>query len=102
MSFPREMQHFADCVLNDQQPLGTGEDGKAVLEIIFAAYESARTGCKVPLPFTPPSWVHSPIHCWKPWPSPDCPDDLQGDARERKWWWRASHVPQQVIVASHP
>ena len=52
--FPQEMQHFADCVLNDKQPLETGEDGKAVLEIIFAAYESARTGCKVTLPFTPP------------------------------------------------
>ena len=29
----------------------TGEDGKAVMEIIFAAYESAGTGKKVELPF---------------------------------------------------
>src|SRR6267143_1493342 len=49
--FPQEMAHFVDCVQNDKQPLVTGEDGRAVLEVIFAAYESARTGCKVPLPF---------------------------------------------------
>jgi hypothetical protein len=29
----------------------TGEDGRAVLEAIFAAYESAGTGRKVALPF---------------------------------------------------
>lgn len=49
--FPQEMAHFVDCVEHDKQPLVTGEDGRAVLEVIFAAYESARTGCKVPLPF---------------------------------------------------
>ena len=26
--FPQEMQHFVDCVLNHQQPLATGEDGR--------------------------------------------------------------------------
>jgi len=49
--FPQEMEHFVDCVKNDKDPLVTGEDGKAVLEIIFAAYESAGTGKKVELPF---------------------------------------------------
>ena len=39
--FPQEMAHFVDCVQNDRQPLVTGEDGRAVLEVIFAAYESA-------------------------------------------------------------
>ena len=34
-----------------EQPLVTGEDGRAVLEVIFAAYESAGTGRKVALPF---------------------------------------------------
>ncbi|WP_175455236.1 hypothetical protein [Pricia antarctica] len=37
---------------NDREPLVTGEDGKAVLEVIFAAYELAGTGRKVQLPFT--------------------------------------------------
>jgi predicted dehydrogenase len=45
------MAHFVDCVKHDKRPLETGEDGRAVLEIIFAAYESARTGRKVELPF---------------------------------------------------
>jgi predicted dehydrogenase len=48
--FPQEFQHFVDCVLNDEQPLVTGADGKAVLEILFAAYESAGSGRKVTLP----------------------------------------------------
>ena len=49
--FPQEMAHFVDCVQHDKPPLVTGEDGRAVLEAIFAAYESARTGRKVALPF---------------------------------------------------
>jgi len=49
--FPQEMEHFVDCVKNDNRPLETGEDGRAVLEMIFAAYESARTGKKVDMPF---------------------------------------------------
>ena len=36
---------------NGEWGLVTGEDGKAVMEIIFAAYDSAGTGKKVMLPF---------------------------------------------------
>ena len=43
--------------------LETGEDGKATLDIIFAAYESAGTGRKVTLPFTPPAGKR-PIELW--------------------------------------
>jgi predicted dehydrogenase len=49
--FPQEMEHFVECVLHDQEPLVTGRDGRAVLEALFAAYESARTGLKIELPF---------------------------------------------------
>jgi len=49
--YPQELAHFIRCVREDLTPLVTGEDGRAVLEIIYAAYESARTGQKVPLPF---------------------------------------------------
>jgi myo-inositol 2-dehydrogenase/D-chiro-inositol 1-dehydrogenase len=52
--FPQEMQHFVDCVLNDEEPLETGEDGRAVLEMILAAYESAATGRKVTWPWEGP------------------------------------------------
>lgn len=62
--FPQEMAHFVRCVQEDTQPLVTGEDGRAVLEILFAAYESARTGCKVKLPFK--SDAKKPIDLWRP------------------------------------
>ncbi len=49
--FPQEMQHFVNCVRNDTKPAITGEDGKAVLEIVFAAYASAASGRVVELPY---------------------------------------------------
>ena len=61
--FPQEMQHFVDCVQRDEQPLETGEDGRAVMEIIFAAYESARTGRRIDLPFK--TKAKSPHAQWK-------------------------------------
>ncbi len=61
--FPQEFEHFVDCVKNDRQPLVTGEDGKAVMEIIFAAYESAGSGRKVYLPFH--TEADRPIRLWK-------------------------------------
>jgi predicted dehydrogenase len=60
--FHAEMAHFVDCVQNDRKPLVTGEDGRAVLEAVFAAYESARTGRKVALPFE--SKARKPIDHW--------------------------------------
>jgi predicted dehydrogenase len=60
--YPQELAHFADCVLNDKQPVVTAEDGRAVLEMIYAAYESARTGRKVELPFS--AKVKYPIELW--------------------------------------
>jgi myo-inositol 2-dehydrogenase/D-chiro-inositol 1-dehydrogenase len=47
--FTREMDHFARCVAEDAVPSETGEDGRAVLEIIYAAYRAARHG-RVELP----------------------------------------------------
>lgn len=61
--FPQEFEHFVDCVLHDKKPLVTGEDGRAVLEIIYAAYQSAGTGQKVLLPFTPKA--DKPYKLWK-------------------------------------
>lgn len=61
--FVQEMAHFVDCVKNDRQPLVTGEDARAVMEVLFAAYESAGTGRKVNLPFK--SGAAKPIDLWK-------------------------------------
>lgn len=61
--FHQELAHFVDCVQHDRQPLVSGEDGRAVLEAIFAAYESAGTGRKVDLPFK--TDAKRPIDLWR-------------------------------------
>src|SRR6516225_9056405 len=38
--FPQEMAHFARCVRGKETPQATGEDGRVVLEAIYAAYAS--------------------------------------------------------------
>jgi predicted dehydrogenase len=50
--YPHELKHFISCVREGKQPLVTGEDGRAVLEIIYAAYASAKEGKKISLPFS--------------------------------------------------
>ncbi len=61
--FPHEFEHFVHCVKHDEPPLVSGEDGRAVLEVIFAAYESAGTGKKVMLPFE--TDADKPYKLWK-------------------------------------
>src|SRR5260370_37910013 len=61
--FHAEMAHFVSCVRDDRQPLCTGEDGKAVLEAIFAAYASAAEGRRIDLPFA--THAQCPIDLWK-------------------------------------
>jgi predicted dehydrogenase len=63
--FPHEMRHFTQCVLNDQTPRETGEDGVATLEIIYAAYESAGTGKKVTWPYKPERPHEVPLNLWR-------------------------------------
>jgi predicted dehydrogenase len=62
--FPQEMAHFVDCVQHDREPRVTGEDGRAVLEAILAAYASAGSGRKVSLPFA--TDARRPIDLWRP------------------------------------
>lgn len=38
------IRHFIDCVVNDREPMVTGQDGLAVTKAICAAEESIRTG----------------------------------------------------------
>jgi predicted dehydrogenase len=61
--FHAEMRHFVDCVREGRKPLCTGEDGRAVLEVLLAAYASAAEGRRVELPF--PSRARRPIDLWK-------------------------------------
>jgi predicted dehydrogenase len=57
------MAHFVACVRDDRPPLCTGEDGKAVLEVLFAAYASAAEGRRINLPFA--TRAERPIDLWK-------------------------------------
>ena len=60
--FHQEMAHFVDCVRGDRQPLVTGEDGRAALEIILAAYASAGSRRSIELPFQ--TAATRPIDLW--------------------------------------
>ncbi len=61
--FPQEFAHFVDCAAGGREALSTGEDGRAVLEIILAAYQSAGEGRRIALPGR--SDVRRPIDLWK-------------------------------------
>jgi predicted dehydrogenase len=64
--FHQEMAHFISCVRdNERVPAVTGEDGRAVLEVLFAAYASAGMGCKIMLPYEVPASATKPIDCWR-------------------------------------
>jgi predicted dehydrogenase len=62
--FPQEMQHFTNCVLGNEICRETGEDGREVLKIMYAAYQSAGEGRKIEWPYSPPQ-VTKPIDLWK-------------------------------------
>jgi predicted dehydrogenase len=62
--FPQEMQHFINCVLGKEICMETGEDGREVLKIIYAAYQSAGEGRRIDFPYSPPK-VKIPMHLWK-------------------------------------
>ena len=44
------MEHFVDCILDDQEPVATGEQGLECMRIIDAIYLSARKAEEVRLP----------------------------------------------------
>jgi myo-inositol 2-dehydrogenase/D-chiro-inositol 1-dehydrogenase len=64
--YPHEMQHFVDCIREGRTPVQTGEDGRAVLEMLLAAYASAGRGAAVRLPFRPDPEPRRPIDLWRP------------------------------------
>ena len=64
---PQEMQHFTDCLLEDREPMESGEDGRVGLEVIYAAYCSAAEGRRVSFPITLSSAeaAQPPYRMWK-------------------------------------
>jgi predicted dehydrogenase len=63
--YPQEIEHFLGAFARNEEPEETGEDGRACLEILLAAYASARDGRAVDLPFRPRD-VRRPCQLWKP------------------------------------
>ena len=61
--YPQELDHFLDAFARGEPPEETVEDGRAVLEILLAAYASAGRGAPVELPFDAPA-VERPIDLW--------------------------------------
>ena len=59
---PQEMRHFARCVRGKETLQATGEDGRVVMQALYAAYASAGLGQKVQMPFSPQS--KKPIDEW--------------------------------------
>jgi predicted dehydrogenase len=66
--YPQEMADFARAIRMRQKPVESAEDGRQVLEIIWAAYASAALGRSIDLPYSPPAGVEYPS---KPWMNGD-------------------------------
>ena len=45
-----EVEHFFDCVMNDQEPLVSGMDGRRSIEVMLAAEQSIAEDRIVALP----------------------------------------------------
>ncbi len=61
--YPGEFEHFTACIRDGIEPRVTAEDGRVVLEILFAGYQAAATGRRVELPYNPPPTT-KPIDPW--------------------------------------
>lgn len=48
-AFKNEINHFVDCCLNNNESIAPVEDGVAIMKILCAIYESARSGREVRL-----------------------------------------------------
>jgi predicted dehydrogenase len=49
-NYTRMTQHFLECVIDDKEPLVSGEDGARAVEVMCAVYKSMETNAWVNLP----------------------------------------------------
>ena len=63
-NYERMCKHFMDCLLHDEEPLVSGEDGARSIEVMCAVFKSMETGAWVDLPLkeevTPPHYQRIP------------------------------------------
>lgn len=64
-NYERMCQHFMDCLMHDEQPLVSGEDGARAIEVMCAVFKSMQTGGWVDLPLkedvVPPHYKPLPL-----------------------------------------
>ena len=60
----QQMRYLVDCVVRDEPAWLDGQVGRNALEVIYAAYRSARIGATVRLPFRVPRGIERPIDLW--------------------------------------
>lgn len=63
-SYTRMLQHYLDCIINDREPLVSGEDGARAIEVMCATWKSMETKAWVDLPLReevmPPKFQKEP------------------------------------------
>ena len=63
-NYERMLEHFLDCLVNDKEPLVSGEDGARAIEVMNATWKSMETNSWVDLPlkgeFVPPYYEPLP------------------------------------------
>ena len=47
--FPNQFQHFVECILRDEEPISSLEEGVTVLRMLVALYRSSEEGRSVPV-----------------------------------------------------
>ena len=66
----RALEHFCQCILNDEEPQPNSADGRAIVEIVNAAYLSVMRGATVKLPLkesVDAKPLFSKLHQSSPW-----------------------------------
>ena len=66
----RALEHFCECIVNDEEPQPNSADGRAVVEIVNAAYLSVMRGATVKLPLkesVDAKALFSKLHQSSPW-----------------------------------
>jgi predicted dehydrogenase len=64
-NYERMCAHFHDCIINDKEPLVSGDDGARSIEVMCAVFKSMETGGWVDLPLKeeviPPNYKLLPL-----------------------------------------
>ena len=68
-NYDRMTQHFLGCVIEDEEPLVSGEDGARAVEVMCAVYKSMETSAWVDLPLPDDEEIIPPYY--KPIPPED-------------------------------